>query len=72
MNSLRSRIRPEGHAVLKGAMYVTCTNKSVMKMNNTRLSELSTELIEVEARNRIYDLRLMRKVQLEEQRLFKL
>ena len=32
-------------------MYVTCTNKTVQKMNNIRLSELKTELFEIEARH---------------------
>ena len=51
MNSLKDRIRPEGHRDLEGAMYVTCTNKSVQKMNDIRLSELKTELYIVEATN---------------------
>ena len=51
LNSLRSRVRPEGHADLTGAMFVSCTNKTVMKMNDVRLNELKTELFEVKARN---------------------
>ena len=51
MDDLRKRVRPEGHPDLAGAMYITCTNKTVMKMNNIRLNELKTELIEIEARN---------------------
>ena len=51
MNVLRTRVRPEGHMDLVGAMYVTCTNKTVLKMNNIRLNELKSELHEIEARN---------------------
>ena len=48
---LKTRVRPEGHTDLQGAMYVTCTNKSVQKMNEIRLSELKAELHVVEAKN---------------------
>ena len=51
MEILRKRVRPEGHKDLEGVMYVTCTNKTVQKMNNIRLNELKTELFEIEARN---------------------
>ena len=29
MNILITRVRPEGHSDLHGAMYISCTNKSV-------------------------------------------
>ena len=48
---LRTRIRPDNHPDLQGAMYITCTNKTVLKMNKIRLSELNTELVEIEAIN---------------------
>ena len=51
MDVLRERVRPEGHPDLKGAMYVTCTNKTVMKMNDIRLKELDSELFEIQARH---------------------
>ena len=51
MDILRERVRPEGHPDLKGAMYVTCTNKTVMKMNKIRLKELNTELFEIQAKH---------------------
>ena len=32
-------------------MYITCTNKTVMKRNDIRLNELKTELLEIHARH---------------------
>ena len=51
MDILRERVRPDGHPDLRGAMYVTCTNKTVMKMNDVRLNELDTELFEIQAKH---------------------
>ena len=48
---LETRVRPEGHQDLKGAMYLTGTNVSVQKHNKARLNEMSEELIQVEAIN---------------------
>ena len=36
---------------LKGAMYVSCTNKTVIRMNYIRLSEMRTELHEISAKH---------------------
>ena len=51
MDKLQDRVRPEGHPDLKGAMYITCTNKTVMKMNDVRLEELNTELYKISAKH---------------------
>ena len=40
-----------GHPDLQGAMYISCTNKSVNQMNDIRLNELRSELFEIEAIN---------------------
>ena len=48
---LKTRVRPEGHPDLCGAMYISCTNKSVNKMNDVRINELEAELFEIEALN---------------------
>ena len=36
---------------LKGAMYVSCSNKTVMRMNDIRLSEMRTEIHEIHAKH---------------------
>jgi len=51
LNILQTRVRPEGHPDLEGAMYLTCTNASVSNHNSKRLSEINSELISVEAIN---------------------
>ena len=51
LDLLRTRVRPDGHPDLHGAMYVACTNSTVLKMNEIRLKELKTQLYEVEAKN---------------------
>ena len=51
MDILRTRVRPQGHPDLQGAMYISCTNKSVNQMNDIRLNELRSELFEIEAIN---------------------
>ena len=48
---LKKRVRPENHPDLVGATYISCTNKTVNKLNEKRLNELSGELIIVEAIN---------------------
>ena len=48
---LKTRVRPQGHTDLIGAIYISCTNKTVNRMNDIRLNELQSELIEIEARN---------------------
>ena len=48
---LETRVGPEGHADLKGAMYLTCTNASVSKLNKQRLSEIDEDLFSIEAIN---------------------
>ena len=51
MDILRTRVRPEGHPDLHGVIYISCTNKSVNKMNDIRLNEIGAELFEIEAIN---------------------
>ena len=51
MELLKSRVRPEGHPELKGATYVSCTNRTVIRMNDLRLSEVKKELYEISARH---------------------
>ena len=51
METLKSRVRQEGHPDLKGAMYVSCTNKTVMRMHDIRLSEMRTEIHEIHAKH---------------------
>ena len=48
---LETRVRPEGHPDLNGAMYLTCTNASVSKLNKKRLNEIDGELFSIEAVN---------------------
>ena len=48
---LESRIRPLGHPDLKGAMYLSCTNVEVNKLNNRGLNEIDSTLETVEAIN---------------------
>ena len=40
MDMLRERVRPEGHPDLQGTMYITCTNRAVLRKNEVRLNEL--------------------------------
>ena len=51
MEMLRTRVRPEGHPDLKGAMYITCTNRTVINMNEVRLNELDRELLVIKAKH---------------------
>ena len=51
MAVLETRIRPENHSDLEGAMYLSCTNASVQKHNKARLNEIKSELISIEAIN---------------------
>ena len=46
---LETRIRTLGHPDLKGAMYLSCKNVDVNKLNERGLNEINSELIAVEA-----------------------
>ena len=48
---LETKIRPNDHPDLLGAMYIDCTNKGVNKLNLKRLNEINSEIIEIEAIN---------------------
>ena len=51
MEKLQSRVRPLSHPDLKGATFISCTNKSVEKLNKLRLNELKEEKVTIEAIN---------------------
>ena len=51
LQELDKRVRPENHSDLEGATYISCTNKSVNKLNEKRLNELSEQLFVIEAIN---------------------
>ena len=48
---LETRIRPLGHPDLKGAMYLSCKNVDVNKLNERGLNEINAELVTVDAIN---------------------
>ena len=49
LNMLQTRVRPEGHPDLKGALVIASTHEVVNKHNDRRLEELSSDLIVVDA-----------------------
>ena len=51
MNILQSRVRPMRHHDLDGAMFISCKNKEVAKLNIKRLNEIKEETITLEAVN---------------------
>ena len=51
MNKLQSRVRPMRHHDLDGAMFISCKNKEVAKLNIKRLNEINEETITLEAVN---------------------
>ena len=51
LNTLQSRVRPEGHNNLKGALVIASTNDIVNKHNDQRLAEFNSKLIIIEAIN---------------------
>ena len=51
MEALQSRVRPLDHPDTKGAVFISCTNKEVAKLNRLRLSQLDTEKVVLEAIN---------------------
>ena len=51
LNLLQTRVRPEGHPDIKGALVIASTHEVVNKNNDRRLEELSSDLIVVEAVN---------------------
>ena len=51
LENLRKQIRPANHPDLTGAMYISCKNKEVDRLNTTRLNELSTPSVTFEALN---------------------
>ena len=42
MQRLQSRVRPLDHPDLQGAVFISCTNKVVEKLNSKRLAEISS------------------------------
>ena len=51
INILQTRVRPEGHPDLVGAMVIGCTHKVVNKYNQIALDKLKTPLLTMEAIN---------------------
>ena len=51
MGVLQSRVRPLDHPDTKGAVFISCTNKEVAKLNRLRLRQISTENVVMEAIN---------------------
>ena len=48
---LKTKVWPEGHLDMIGAMDISCTIKTVNQMNDMHLNELNTEFYEIEAIN---------------------
>ena len=44
---LQTRVRPMNHPDTKGAMYISCTNKEVGKLNQQGLSKIESEIVVV-------------------------
>ena len=51
MEVLETRVRPLNHPDLRGAMFISCKNNEVMKLNNKRLEELEEGAVIFEAIN---------------------
>ena len=51
MQKLQTRVRPMGHPDLKDAVFISCKNKEVEKLNIQRLREIKGETILFEAIN---------------------
>ena len=51
MNQLQIRVRPLGHPDLKGAVFISCKNKEVEKLNIQSLKEIKGETMLFEAIN---------------------
>ena len=51
MQKLQSRVRPLNHADLNGAVFISCKNKEVEKLNMKRLNEIKGEMVAFEAIN---------------------
>ena len=51
MEVLRSRVRPLDHPDTKGAVYISCINKEVNKLNKKRLTEIKEHMEVIEAVN---------------------
>ena len=51
MEQLRTRVRPLEHSDTKGAVFISCTNREVEKLNKLRLSQISSDLVVIEAVN---------------------
>ena len=51
MQKIQTRVRPRNHADLQGAIYVSCTNSEVEKINLKRLSEIRDDIIVLKAVN---------------------
>ena len=51
MERLESRVRPLNHPDLKGAVYISCKNKEVGKLNSRMLCNIKEKAIAFEAIN---------------------
>ena len=51
MEQLRTRVRPLEHPETKGAVFISCINKEVEKLNKLRLRQIASDMVVIEAVN---------------------